>query len=176
MQKSYRGSSWVTFCWYVNSESYTFKAFNPTLPSIQSGFYFPSSPFSACVFFCISLIQYFLSSTLRHSSDNLFFPSLISPSISMPPKPLCPSSPVEIRLQQWTLRVMVMECIWGASSFLSPTCMQNHPNGESLAPVYTERGTSTMVTPLLSLKPLADRSAQSPPVKTFCCWIKKKGE
>lgn len=95
------------------------------------------------------------------------------------PKPLCPFSPlcVEIRLQQWTLRVMVMECIWGASSFLSPTCMQNHPNRESLAPVYnTERGASTMVTPLLSIKPLADRSAQSPPVKTFFCWIKKKAE
>lgn len=31
-----------------------------------------------------------------------------------------------------------------------------------------------MVTPLLSLEPLADRPAQSPPVKTFHCWMKKK--
>lgn len=65
-------------------------------------------------------------------------PSLFSPANhSVPSLRLC----VEIRLQQWTLRVMVMECIGGASSFLSPTCMQNHPDGASLAPVYiTKRG------------------------------------
>lgn len=56
---------------------------------------------------------------------------------SVPSPYLC----VEIRLQQWTLRVMVMECIGGASSFLSPTCMQNPPDGASLAPVcITKRG------------------------------------
>lgn len=65
---------------------------------------------------------------------------------------------VEIGLQQWTLRVMLMECIWGASSFLSPTCMQNRPNGEPLAPVYiTKRGASAMVTPVDSLKTFGRR-------------------
>lgn len=40
----------------------------------------------------------------------------------------------------------------------------------------TERGASAMVTPLLSLKSLADRSAQSTPVKTFPCCIQNKEE
>ena len=67
---------------------------------------------------------------------------------------------VEIGLQPWSLRVMLMECIWGASSFLSPACMQNHPNGEPLAPVYiTKRGASTMVPPVDSLKTFGRRDS-----------------
>lgn len=141
---------------------------------MYSGLYFPSLPLSASV-----SPQYLFDTVLPLIHLNPFFwiPSFSLSNIPVllyAPRPLlC----VGIRLQQWTLRAMVMECIWGANSFLSPTSMQNRPNGESLAPVYnTERGTSTMVTPLLSLKPLADRSAQSPPVKTFYCWIKKKAE
>lgn len=119
------------------------------------GSIFPS--FAASVSCHFSLMHYFFPHT--HSSEKPLSPILLPTSffffLLFAANPFCPFSPlcVEIRLQQWTLRVMVMECIWGASSFLSPTCMQNHPNGESLAPVYiTKRGAGTMVTPLLSLK------------------------
>lgn len=84
----------------------------------------------------LSLSFYYRHPFLCHQS----FPSVLL---------LC----VETRLQPRPLRVMLMECIWGASSFLSPACMQNHPNGEPLAPVYiTKRGASAMVTPADSLK------------------------
>lgn len=158
---------------------YTLKAFNPNMYSIFKTKTFIASVHLELFIFLVLLCNCFFSSTSTHSSEHLLSPWSNIPTLFCTHKPLCPSSPpcVEIRLQQWTLRVMVMECIWGANSFLSPTCMQNHTNGESLAPVYnTERGASTMATPLLSLKPLADRSAQSPPVKTLYCWIKKKAE
>jgi len=114
-----------------------------------------------------------------HSPLNTFLKILFPLNIPIPLnvlKPLCPFSLcVEIRLQQWPLRVMVMECIWGASSFFSPTCMQNPPNRDSLAPVYnSERGASAMVAPLLSLKPLANMSAQSPSVKMSPCCMQKE--
>lgn len=85
---------------------------------------------------------------------------------------------VEIRLQQWTLRVMLMECIRGASSFLSPACMQNHPNGEPLALVYiTTRGANAMVTPVDSLKTFGRRvSTITASKNVFYCWIKKRAE
>lgn len=120
-----------------------------------SGLSFLPSPhlFPAISLWCITFsLTHILLRTLFLP---FYYPHPFSFFLLFAAKPFCPFSPlcVEIRLQQWTLRVMVMECIWGASSFLSPTCMQNHPNGESLAPVYiTKRGAGTMVTPLLSLK------------------------